>query len=290
VTTTRHEISGRTTVVGLIGDPVDHSLSPAIHNAAFAHLGLDWVYVAFPVHNGATLAAPGSNSSVRAAIEGAVALGLRGLSVTMPHKQAAAAAVSERTASVEILAAANTIDIREGVAVGCSTDGAGLLADLEQGARFDVSGHHCVVLGAGGAARAAALALAQAGASSVVVVNRTPSRAEACAALAGSIGRVGGDDDIRGADLVVNATPVSNPETPRLARSLSPGQLAVDLVYAPEVTPFLHAATQAGAATRNGLGMLVHQAALQLELWSGEIAPLDVMWDAARRSSAHGGR
>jgi shikimate dehydrogenase len=301
-------ISGRTAVAGVIGDPVEHSLSPALHNAAFEALGLDWAYVAFPV-------APGD---VRAALAGAVALGIRGLSVTMPHKQAVAEAADERTVTVERLGAANTVLFRAGAAVAHSTDGAGLLADLVEGAQFDPARRRCVVLGAGGAASAVVLALAEAGAASVVVVNRTADRAARVAALAGGVGRVGSPDDLEDADLVVNATPVgmeggdaspitssdaipamSAPSTALdaagtvtapLGARLARGQLAVDLVYAPPVTPFLADAAAAGAATRNGLGMLVHQAALQFELWTGERAPVDVMWAAARGRRRPAGR
>lgn len=277
--------SGTTAVAGVVGAPVDHSLSPALHNAAFRQLGLDWVYVAFPVSPGA----------VGAALAGAVALGVRGLSVTMPHKQAIALATDRRSATVERLRAANTVVIRSGIAYAHSTDGPGLIADLLEGARFDPAGRRCVVLGAGGAASAVVLALAEAGACEVVVVNRTEDRAARVARLAGGAGRVGSLDDLAGADLVVKATPLgmalapqdaaAAPDGPSPGARLGTGQLAVDLVYAPAVTPFLADAAAAGAATRNGLGMLVRQAALQFELWTGEPAPLETMSAAARTAA-----
>jgi len=284
-------ISGLTTIAGVIGDPIGHSLSPALHNAAFAALGLDWAYLAFPV-------AP---QDVRAALTGAVALGVRGLSVTMPHKVAAAKSADQRTPAVELLGAANTIVVRSGMSVAHSTDGAGLLADLRDGAGFEPSGRRCVVLGAGGAARATVLALATAGAASVVVVNRTAARAELAARLAGPSGRVGTVDDVADAELVVNATPVGmeptrghGPSAPRpggaedlssLGSRLAAGQLAVDLVYAPRETPFLAAASAQGAGTRNGLGMLVGQAAVAFQLWTGEQAPLEQMWAAVEEAT-----
>ncbi len=284
-----------TEVAGVIGDPVRHSLSPVIHNAAFAALGLDWVYVAFPVER----------HRAAEALAGAKALGVRGLSVTMPHKEAIALAADRRSPVVERLGAANTVVVRDGLAVAESTDGAGLLADLVEGAGFDPKGRRCLVLGGGGAARAVVLALAGAGAAEVVVVNRTPERAERAAALAGRAGRVGTPADLAGAELVVKATPsgMADLEPGRLPAGgqeglererreegtsggelLGPGQLAVDLVYLPSTTPFLDAARNAGAAARNGLGMLVRQAALQFELWTGEVAPLEVMWGAAREA------
>jgi len=327
-------VSARTAVAGVIGDPVEHSLSPALHNAAFAALGLDWVYVAFPVRRG----------DAHAAIVGAVALGVRGLSVTMPHKQAAALAADRRTAEVERLGAANAIVIRDGVSIACTTDGEGLLADLRASVGFEATGRRCVVVGAGGAARAVVLALAEAGAASVVVLNRTAERGELAAALAGRAGRAGRVEDVDDADLVVNATPVgmraaaaagpgasapagtgpaavaagAHPATRMSAARAHPasrtsaaeahpatrtsaaevldlaaiggrlvaGQLAVDLVYAPSTTPFLDAASGHGATTRNGRGMLVHQAAVAFELWTGEPAPVDAMWSAIDGSAA----
>ena len=180
-----------------MGEPVGHSLSPRLHNAAFDALGMDWVSVGFPVAAGA----------VRDALAGIRALGIVGMSVTMPHKQEAAAAVDERTPVADRLGAVNCIVRRDGRLVGDSTDGAGFVAALHRGMGFDPAGARCVVLGAGGAARAVVLALADAGAEAVVVVNRTRARAEAAAALAGEAGSAGTPADVAGADLVVQAMP-----------------------------------------------------------------------------------
>ncbi len=267
-------VGARTAIAGVIGDPVRHSLSPVLHNAAFRHLGLDWIYVAFAV----------SPQDAPAALRGAVTLGVRGLSVTMPHKQAAARSCDQRSAVVERLGAANTVVVRSGVALAHSTDGAGLLDDLARALGFDAAGKRCVVLGAGGAARAVVLALAEAGASSVVVVNRTASRAESAAELAGRIGRPGTVGELADADLVVNAAPA---ETAGLGAGttagagLGSGQVAYDMRYAPATSCFLAEAAASGATVRNGLGMLVHQAALQFALWTGEAAPIETLWSAA---------
>lgn len=275
---TRGWPGGGTRFAGVIGDPVGHSLSPLLHNAAFAALGLDWAYGAFRV----------PPAEVAAAVTGARALGFVGLSVTMPDKEAAAAAADERTATVERLGAANTLAFGPGGTSAASTDGEGLLADL-RGAGFDPAGRDVVVLGAGGAARAAILALAEAGAASVTVVNRTEARGAAAAALAGTAGRRGDVEAIADAALVVKATPVGMPtpeatgagdEGAALGGRCGAGQLVVDLVYHPAVTPFLEAARAAGATTRNGLGMLVHQAAAQVGLWTREPPPLEAMWAA----------
>jgi shikimate dehydrogenase len=271
--------SARTTVVGVIGDPVAHSLSPLLHNTAFDALGLDWVSVGFPVPAG----------SAPQAVAGMRALGIAGLSVTMPHKGAVAGLVDRLTASADRLGAVNCVAREGGDLVGDNTDGPGFLASLRRGAAFDPAGRRCVVAGAGGAARAVVLALAGAGAAEVVVVNRTPERAAAAAALAGDRGRVGAPEDAAGADLVVDATPAGMEGTTAVGAPavvdpalLGPGQLAVDLVYHPLTTPWLSAAADRGAVVLGGLGMLVHQAAAQVERWTGRTAPVDAMWQAAR--------
>jgi shikimate dehydrogenase len=264
----------------VIGDPIAHSLSPLLHNAAFDALGLDWVSVAFPVAAGSTADA----------LTGMRALQVAGLSVTMPHKEGAFAAVDDTTDVARRLGAVNCVSRRDGALVGDSTDGAGFLAALRRGAGFDPGAKRCLVIGAGGAARAVVLALAGAGAADVVVLNRTAARAEAAAALAGAVGRVGSAADVTGAELVVQATPMgmagagANPsgELPVDPDALHEGQVVADLVYHPAQTPLLAAATARGAVAVGGLGMLVHQAALALEQWTGRAAPVEAMWAAAR--------
>jgi len=265
--------------VGVIGDPIAHSLSPLLHNAAFDALGLDWVSVAFPV------AAGGAAD----ALTGMRALRIGGLSVTMPHKEQAFAAVDEVTEVARRLGVVNCVSWRDGTLVGDSTDGEGLLASLRRGAGFEAGAKRCAVIGAGGAARAVTLALADAGASEVVVVNRSATRAETCAALAGAAGRVGSAEDVASAELVVQATSLGmarpGGEPPEeLAVDpgvLHAGQVVVDLVYFPLETPLLRAARDRGAVVVTGLGMLVHQAALALERWTGRAMPVEAMWAAA---------
>jgi shikimate dehydrogenase len=287
-------LSAATSVVGVIGDPVAHSLSPLLHNTAFAAMGIDWVSVGFPVRPG----------RVGEAITGASALGVRGLSVTMPHKDDVAALVHHRTALADLLGAVNCLIRGDDGWLGDNTDGPGLVASLRRGGRFDPRDRRCLVVGAGGAARAVIAALADAGAAEVVVVNRTAERAEAAATLAGPVGRVGIAADAAGCDLVVNATPVGMgaaersssvaaggpasgasapdpaPEWPVDPSLLQPGQTVVDLVYHPSLTPWLAAARARGATVANGIGMLVHQAALQLTAWTGQEAPVEAMWAA----------
>ena len=228
--------SATTHVAGVIGDPVRHSLSPAIHNAAFQALDLDWVYVAFPVPAG----------SAAEAIRAMRTLDIAGLNVTMPHKHGVAEELDHLSPTAATLRAVNTVH-RLGEALhGENTDGAGFLDALHHDEGFDPRGTRAVVFGAGGAARAVVLALAGAGAADVAVVNRTAARAEEAAGLVpGGPVRPGSDDDLSDADLVVNATPIGMGGTatdealPLDANRLKPGQLVVDLVYHPLRTPLL---------------------------------------------------
>jgi shikimate dehydrogenase len=266
-----------------MGDPVAHSLSPALHNAALAALGLDWVYVAFPVPSGRAGAAVASMAD----------LGIRGLSVTMPHKAGAAAACRRLSPVAERLGVVNTVTNRNGEVAGDSTDGGGFVDSLaDQG--WSAASKRCLVLGAGGAARAVVLALAEAGAARVEVVARRLEQAQEVAALAGAVGTAGPPEAVDQADIVVNATPVGMQGLGAVAGSgelpfgldpdrLGAGQLVVDLIYAPATTPLLVAARGAGAATCNGLGMLIHQAARQVAIWTGQAAPVGVMSAAALR-------
>lgn len=264
-----------TRLAAVIGWPVRHSLSPVLHNAAFEALGLDWVYVALPVRPGQAAAALG----------GMRALGIDGLSVTMPHKADVARACDELHPSAAALDAVNCVArTDDGRLVGHNTDGDGFVDSLRE-AGVDPAGCRVVLLGAGGAARSVAWALAAAGAAQLVVVNRTAGPAQVCAALAGRIGRVGSIDDVSGADLVVHATPVGMgldagalPLDPSL---LLPGQVVADLVYHPRETALLRAARAMGARTVDGLGMLVHQAARAFTLWTGHEAPVTAMRRAA---------
>jgi shikimate dehydrogenase len=268
-------ISAATRVAGVIGMPVRHSLSPRIVNAAFDALQVDWSYFAFEV-------APGD---IDAAIEGMRALQLGGLSVTMPHKERVAELVDRCTADAATLRAVNCI-VREGDdLIGENTDGSGFVDALKWDLNFDPSGRRAVVLGAGGAARAVVLALARAGAADVAVVNRTRSNAERAVALAGSAGRIGDSADaVPEADLVVNATPLGMTEG---GMAIDPGLLGrrhtvVDLIYHPATTPLLTAASERGCAVANGLGMLVHQAARAVRLWTGLDPPVETMREAAK--------
>lgn len=268
-------------VAAIIGCPVGHSLSPVIHRAAFAAAGLDWSYVAFEV-------VPGRAA---AALDAMRVLGIAGLSVTTPHKEQVADGVDALAPSAAALHSVNTV-VREadGSLTGHSTDGDGFVAALAAEG-FAVAGRRVVVLGAGAAARSVVSALGRAGAGEIVVANRTPARAAEAVALAPRArpsADLGGE--VAAADLVVNATSVGfgTDESPLdgLPAVLHAGQAVADLVYHPLDTALLRAAAAAGARTFDGLGMLVHQAALQQELWTGRHPDVAVMRAAARAELA----
>jgi len=269
-------VGGTTRVTGVIGDPVAHSLSPAIHNAAFAANGLDWVFV--PFHVPAGMAAT--------ALDGMRALDLAGLSVTMPHKSAAAEACDELSAAAAALGAVNAVVARDRRLFGDSTDGEGLVRSLvEEG--VEPEGADVVVLGAGGAARAITRALGERGARVTVVARRRDAATAAAALAPGAravdLARVA--SVVEGSDVVVNATPIGmhGEEPPFRPELLEGRRLVLDTVYHPAETPLLRAARARGVAAVNGLGMLVHQAALAFEAFTGQPAPLDVMRAAASR-------
>ncbi|MGD0810731.1 MAG: shikimate dehydrogenase [Acidimicrobiales bacterium] len=271
-----------TVVAGVIGDPVEHSLSPALHNAGLVELGLDWAYMAFPVPAGRG----------EAAVAAMVDLGIKGLSVTMPHKAGAARACHQLSPLAERLGVVNTVTNVAGQLVGDSTDGPGFVDSLAE-LGWSPDGKRCLVLGAGGSARAVVLALGAAGAKSVEVVARRPEQALEVAKLAGGAGLAATVDAVDEADLIVNATPVgmagvavdASGELPFgiEPKRLGPGQLVADLIYAPAMTQLLVSARARGAGTCNGLGMLVHQAARQLTIWTGRDAPIEAMSAAALR-------
>ena len=271
--------TGSTRVAAVIGSPVRHSLSPTLMNAAFSSSDLDWIYVALEVEA----------SRLPDALVGIRALGIDGLSVTMPHKESAAACADVLTDDAELLGAVNCIVNTGGILTGHNTDGEGFVRSLRNGFDLAPNGRRCVVLGAGGAARSIVLALARHGAEEIIVINRSLARAERAAALAGERGRVvaldGAHTDLRDADLIVNATPVGmgDPgpdDVPFDTSLLHGGQFVVDIVYRPLDTPLLVAARERGAATANGVAMLAHQAAIQFELWTGVEAPIDSMMSA----------
>lgn len=278
----RHPITGKTSLVGLMGWPVGHSLSPMMHNAAFAELGFDWAYVPLPVQP----------EDVQNALKGLAALNFVGANVTIPHKQAVMREMDELSHTAQITGAVNTIHLKDGKYFGYNTDALGFLNSLQEAGCYP-KGMRAAVLGAGGSARSVVYALARAEAESVVVLNRTAERAAflvedlansfpdraltfgplAMESLSALDGRV---------DLIVNTTSVGMyphvSACPWPDEVPMPGQaIYYDLVYNPLETVFLARARAAGAVTVDGLGMLVHQGAVAFEKWTGRPAPTDVM-------------
>jgi shikimate dehydrogenase len=237
---------------------------------------MDWVCVAFPTPTG----------SAREAVRGMGALGIAGLSVTMPHKAAVIEELDALTDTARLLNAVNCISRTRSGLQGHNTDGDGFLAAIRADFGLDPAGMVCAVLGAGGAARSVILALKQAGAAEILVVNRTQESAEQAAALAGSVGKVASEQSLELAELVVNATSVGMAGSsaaqgmavdPNLLHS---GQFLADLIYHPVETELMKAAQLRGCRVSNGLSMLIHQAAVAFEVWTAEPAPVQAMAQA----------
>jgi shikimate dehydrogenase len=275
-------IAGTTKLLGVIGDPIKHSLSPVMHNAAINHLGLDYVYLPFPV----------KSADLEKAIAGFAAIGLVGFSVTIPHKQTIVPLLSEISSVAQVVGAVNTVWRTDQGWSGTNTDVAGFIAPLKAYSR-DWSQTMPVVLGYGGAARAVVVGLAELGCTEIHVVGRslqkliqfqhswvtTPLPAKLY------IHRWEHQSELLSqADLVVNTTPVGmyphveeSPIDDSGMQRLKQGAIAYDLIYTPNPTQFLKQAAQQGATTLDGLEMLVQQGAAALEIWLGQTPPVDMM-------------
>ncbi|MFC1980995.1 shikimate dehydrogenase [Chloroflexota bacterium] len=272
-------ISGKTRVCGVIGDPIEHTMSPVMHNAAFKKLGIDYVYVPFGV----------KQDGLGKAVEGMRALNIRGLNVTIPHKVAVMPLLDEVDSLAQKIGAVNTIVNDDGFLKGYNTDATGFLQPLlERG--VEPKGKTAVILGAGGASRAICFILAERGAH-LVILNRNLERAQE---LAGRISESFGievkairliEENLSGAlekaDILVNATSVGmSPdvdETPVPASLLKSALVVFDIVYNPVKTKLLREAEGAGARTIEGVDMLVWQGALAFEKWTGQKAPVGLM-------------
>lgn len=292
---TRVPLTATTRIVAVIGDPIAHSRSPVMHNAAFRALDLDFAYGAFRVRPG----------DVGAAVAAVRALGLAGLNVTIPHKQAVIPHLDRLSPVARLTGAVNTIVNRDGVLHGDNTDVPGLSRALDE-AGLAPRAKTAIVLGAGGSARAAVVALAKRSRTVVIAARR----AEQARALLDELGPgvrarliavpLGDFADARdpavaahlaAADVVVNSTPVGmhgEPFLPFAFAATPKGCLFYDLVYTERVTPFLAAARRARRRGVNGLGMLLHQGAVAFEQWTAATAPVEVMRRALRSAVASG--
>lgn len=254
-----------------------------MQNAAFAAAGLNWCYVAFPT----------SRARLGDALRGLTALGAAGANVTVPHKEAAAAYLDETSDEARVIGAVNTVRVEGERLIGYNTDGAGLLDALRFDAGVEADGVRAVVIGAGGAARAAAFALVNAGAASVVIANRNWDRAASLAAdvrrafpRRAAVDAVPLDGDMVGrcihdATLLVQATTVGSgaerTRAPVAPEALHRGLFVVDMVYEPRETVLLREARARECRTLEGRAMLVYQGARAFELWTGRPAPTDAM-------------
>jgi len=276
-------ISGKTRVYGVIGDPIEHSLSPAMHNAAFNHLKLDCVFLAFRV----------KAAELEDAVRGMRGLGIHGLNVTMPHKDAVTKYLDEVDATVKFLGSVNTILNDDGRLLGFNTDGVGALRALRDNG-VDLNGKKLLLLGAGGAAKAIAHAFAKE-VEELYILNRASEKAKDLAeALSRALGRkVVGDAlspsavqrNLRDADVLINAT--SAGMHPNINQSLvapqwlKPDLTVMDIVYNPLETKLAKDAKAAGARVVSGVEMLLYQGAASFEIWTGLSAPIEVMRRAA---------
>jgi len=272
-------ISGRTRICGIIGDPVEHTMSPVMHNAAFKNRGVDYVYLPFRV----------KKEELDKAIEGMRALNMRGLNITIPHKVAIIQFLDELDHLADKIGAINTVVNDDGVLRGYNTDATGFLQAL-LGRGIEPEGKSVVILGAGGASRAISFILAERG-SSLVILNRTWDKAKICAdriseifqsaATALKLNRENLAAALSKADILVNATSVGmSPninETPVTSNLLKPGLVVFDIVYNPIKTRLQKEAEAAGATVISGLDMLVWQGALAFEKWTGLEAPVELM-------------
>ncbi|TFG46488.1 MAG: shikimate dehydrogenase [Dehalococcoidia bacterium] len=270
-------INSETRLIALIGDPVAHSVSPAMHNAAFKALGLNYAYMAFRV----------ATEELGEAIDGIRGMGLRGANITIPHKTTALPILDIIDEQARLIGAVNTIVNDNGLLTGHNTDAPGFLSALRLGG-FEPNGKKAVVLGAGGAARAIIFALRDAGAF-VSIVNRTLSFAEALAGETGAAAFEMTDSGylkaLDGATLIVNATSVGlspdDSSSPFPSTLLRPEITVFDTVYRPRQTKLLVEAEAAGCRVIGGLEMLIEQGALSFELWTDKEVPREIMRQAA---------
>jgi shikimate dehydrogenase len=260
------KISGATIVHGIMGNPVSHSLSPAMHNAAFAALNLDAVYVPFPVED------------VPAAITGFKAIGVRGVSVTIPHKQAVIEYLDEIDPVAKKIGAVNTLVLSDSQVKGYNTDWLGANQALED--EMELAGSSVLLLGAGGSARAIGFGLLEAGAQ-VTIASRTPEPGQALAKQLDCPWHSLAEIPQLSADAVVNATSVGMGKMADMSLvpqdKIADFPVVMDIVYAPLETRLLREAKEAGCRTIDGLKMLLYQGGAQFKLWTGQSAPLDIM-------------
>ena len=273
-------ITGRTKIVGVIGDPVEHSCSPPMHNTAFREMGMDYIYVPFHV----------KPADLSAAVEGFKALNVMGINITLPHKSAALTLMDSLSQEARLIGAINTMVFRDGMVEGHNTDARGFIASLREKGIENIQGMKVVVLGAGGGAQSVVVGLALEGVDRITIANRTPEKA---IRIAENISEKTGIQ-VKGISLSDNLLPEHISQSRLLVSTISAGMdpsiplvidpdwlhedlTVCDIVYTPPETNLLKAAAQRGLRTVGGMGMLVHQGAISFQLWTGEQPPVNTM-------------
>jgi len=275
------KIDGNTKLTGIIGYPIEHTLSPVFQNAAFEKVGLNWAYLPF-------LVSPGRLGE---AIAGLKVLNFIGINVTMPHKKEVIKYLDELSPAARIAGVANTILFKKNILVGYNTDGQGFVESLRKDARFSPRGKNVILIGAGGAAKSIAVSLALAGIKRLIIINRTPTRAQRLQRLISDnfphcLVKVLPENDEKivslksESHLIVNATSVgmlSNPGLPMGTEGIGRKHLVYDVIYEPAETQFLIDAKKRGAKTLNGAYMLLYQGVASWQIWTGQSAPIAAM-------------
>lgn len=278
------KITGRTNVVGLIGNPVEHSFSPPMHNAAFRALNLDYVYVAFDVEP----------SNLKKSIEGAFSLNIKGLNVTIPHKIEVMKYLNDLDEIAQLIGAVNTIDFKN--LKGYNTDGIGAIKAIEE--VESIKNKNVVIAGAGGASRAISFYIAKYDADKLTILNRNVSKAEKLSCDVSnsqliddvsfdSISQI--ESYLDDADILIDTTPVGmdphiNDEPIVTAENMHEDLVVFDAVYNPNETVLIKQAIKAGARPVYGIKMLLYQGAESFKIWTGVDAPIDIMEDALRKT------
>lgn len=279
-------IDHHTRLVGLLGQPLGHSYSPAMHNRAFQTLGLNYGYLPIEV----------ADEDLAVVSAGISRMNFAGYNVTIPHKIRIMDYLDAIDPLAQAIGAVNTVTLQDGRATGFNTDGIGFVQALEATGGLSIKGRSVMMLGSGGAARAIAMTLAQEGATRIVIANRTEARAHALCRDVNAQGRecccavplqaAAMEATLRDTDILVNTTSVGmHPQEDRspIEDRLLHGGLAVcDIVYNPRQTQLLRVARQRGCRIVEGLGMLVYQGAAGFQLWTGREAPVEAMFDALR--------
>lgn len=277
-------ISGTTAIYGIFGYPIEHTFSPAMHNAAFRKLAMDACYVPYAVHP----------DGLEAAVQSILPLGLRGVNITVPHKENVLQYLDDLSDEARHIGAINTIEVRGGRLIGHNTDGRGFLRSLNEDAGFRPEGKKFLIFGAGGAGRAIGFSLALAGAATIAYRDVDTQKADA---LAGDIQTKTNipvetvtEEKIAAyaadASCLINATPLGLKKSDPLsikAEYIKRKHLVCDLVYNPPETTLLKTAKARGAQRHRGLGMLLYQGVIAFELWTGKKAPVQVMKNALSR-------